>query len=502
MSTQTDTPKILGLSASIRSSRAHPETHPLVGGLAGLADSKALTAFLRQCIRADPGPFVEAHPDLSFDEAYRKYRHASGHRSLSNSEAGLYAALWAAQQAGCDIHHVPLSRHFPTEDETRDLDALLNELRRADAVVLASPVYFGDRGSLADRFLRTVAQRVPIDTQLQDKLFAGIAVGAKRNGGQETTLVFQLMDALELDWLVVGNDTGTTAQYGGTLCAGDLGMAAEDEYGLKTAIGVGKRLTDACRIHRAGKRATLRAPAVTGVWQFQEKQGQVRALLDSVLPKDGPARFQIPDLFDGPIHPCIACDLCPTRTGPDEEYRCIIHNRDDVFVRKHRELIEPDILMPVMYAGSDRRDVQDRYQLFMERTRYLRRDAYMYANRMVVPLAFVDLKIRSAPWLRPLVSFIRHNTILHRPILAWMQDDQLLDADSVRNQIAQALRQGNRITAGRLATTGQRAQAGQYHPIGYPLATRRQREDRQRQADHNKLEQRRENEFKRAATAL
>jgi hypothetical protein len=75
-------------------------------------------------------------------------------------------------------------------------------------------------------------------------LYAGLAVGAKRNGGQETTLIFQILDFLNMGCKVIGNGHDTTAQYGGTLVAGDIGQLREDAYGINTALSTGKNISE------------------------------------------------------------------------------------------------------------------------------------------------------------------------------------------------------------------------------------------------------------------
>ena len=41
---------------------------------------------------------------------------------------------------------------------------------------------------------------------------------------------------------VIGNGHDTTAQYGGTLVAGDIGKVIGDDYGVKTALSTGKNI--------------------------------------------------------------------------------------------------------------------------------------------------------------------------------------------------------------------------------------------------------------------
>ena len=72
-------------------------------------------------------------------------------------------------------------------------------LRRADGILLSTPVYFGDRSSLSQRFIETIRSDAALCRDLAGRIYAGLAVGAKRNGGQETTLIYQMMDMVEAD---------------------------------------------------------------------------------------------------------------------------------------------------------------------------------------------------------------------------------------------------------------------------------------------------------------
>ena len=93
------------------------------------------------------------------------------------------------------------------------------------------------------------------------KLYGGIAVGAKRNGGQETTLIYQMLDMVELGFLAVGNDHETTAQYGGTGHAGDVGTMHKDNYGLDTSLGVGRRMARVLKTNN-GRHQLSKVPRV------------------------------------------------------------------------------------------------------------------------------------------------------------------------------------------------------------------------------------------------
>ena len=86
---------------------------------------------------------------------------------------------------------------------------------------------------------------------------------------------------------------------------------------------------------------------------------------------------------------CLACDICPTHIGHDEEYRCIIP-KDDLEA-DHDIIIKADAVVPVIYSSKDRVDVNSNYQRFMERTRYIRRGDYILSNRLVAPLIFEEV---------------------------------------------------------------------------------------------------------------
>src|SRR5690606_11770291 len=62
----------------------------------------------------------------------------------------------------------------------------------ADGIVLSSPVYFGDRSSVANKLFQISGR----ENWLKSKVFGMLICGAKRNGGQETTNVFALTEAL------------------------------------------------------------------------------------------------------------------------------------------------------------------------------------------------------------------------------------------------------------------------------------------------------------------
>ena len=86
---------------------------------------------------------------FDFSQTYKNLQKLKGDKGLSNSEVALAAALWAASQKGCKIDELSLSEFFPAAGKTRHSDVLKSKLLRADGIVMSTPVYFGDRSSLA-----------------------------------------------------------------------------------------------------------------------------------------------------------------------------------------------------------------------------------------------------------------------------------------------------------------------------------------------------------------
>jgi len=114
-------------------------------------------------------------------------------------------------------------------------------LESADGVVFGSPVYFGGVSSQMKAFMdRTRYLRRK--GALKDKVGGAIAVGASRNGGQETTIQM-IHNFFFIQEMIVVSDA-KTAHYGGTGWSGD---AKEDEYGSETARNLGLHVAEVAK---------------------------------------------------------------------------------------------------------------------------------------------------------------------------------------------------------------------------------------------------------------
>ena len=472
-------PLIVGFAASHRNARAGQGARGLVDELLAIPDRVALDDFISQQAKVHLDAFVEAgrRDGKPFDEIYRELKRAGGRSGLSNSEICLAAALWGAQRTGARIDHVSLADHFSGNGGEHDLDKLAEKILQADGIIISTPVYFGDRSSLSEQLIQFIRQDDRLRQAVAGKIYAGLAVGAKRNGGQETTLIYQMLDMVGLGMSAVGNDSDTTAQYGGTAHAGDIGTMPRDTYGINTAIGTGARIAKVSQLRSLGSQATLTDRPIAGIWVLQDRDSSIE---QNVMPLFADLADQletrVTDFTQSEIRPCIACDICPTEVGPDEDYRCIIALPGDGVKRHHADLLAVDILMPAVYCPTDSRSVVSVYQRFVERTRYLRRGDYVFTDHVVVPLILAEVGNHDHMDVRMLTSLMRHQAIMRRPVVVWLHQGQIINLEEAKTSLAESIMEGRNFLGGRLLGAALHHAATTYHPVGYVLSQAKDRE--------------------------
>jgi len=124
------------------------------------------------------------------------------------------------------------------EDDFQEAEKSLAE---AGGIIFASPVYFGTVTAQMKAFMdrtRTLRRK----GVLKDKVGGAIAVGASRNGGQETT-IRQIHNFFFIQEMAVVSDT-KTAHYGGTGVGVAPADAASDEIGIETAKNLGTHVAE------------------------------------------------------------------------------------------------------------------------------------------------------------------------------------------------------------------------------------------------------------------
>ena len=202
----------------------------------------------------------EYESEQSYLKRYQSFRKHQLKNGLSNSEVSLAAAAWELKNKGIKSEFFNVNELLNIDSfeiSHIEVDKLKSKIKNCSAIILSTPVYFGDRSSLAQLFIDLCYSIFKEGFSFEDKFFAACSSGAKRNGGQETTLVYLGQDFLKLGFKLVGNDSQTTSQYGGTVHAGDLGTAADDEYGINTCLGTARRISRILTQKLLGENALL-----------------------------------------------------------------------------------------------------------------------------------------------------------------------------------------------------------------------------------------------------
>lgn len=363
---------------------------------------------------------------------------------FSNSDISIAHALFGAKQYGASIDLVCITDIFEHKkvdiyydlmkyesiDDINEIDSLsidenkfhelLKKVEESDGVILGTPVYFGDRSSIANKFLQLTQKY----KTLKDKAFGVVSVGAKRNGGQETTNIYTLQEAMAQGAVVVGNGP-KTAQYGGTVWAGDVGKAIIDDFGLETCYGVGRQVAQLSEIISKGKSGNLEQKLkITFLLTMDTKDKKYEEILANYVNNIDTLNVEviIYNLINDTIYRCIACNLCPSpkmmEKLKDEEYpyHCVIQTKKDNMKQIQEQLVHSDCIVFVGVNTTD--DLIYRYQAFMERTRFIRHDDFELTNVPAVGMLINELGATNNQIhnVKVLTSFIRHNTFFLKPI--------------------------------------------------------------------------------------
>ncbi len=462
--------KILGISASLRN-RRFAYKNELIEQIKSIQNLNRIKSFVEEQVKITFDEIENLNKDLSFEEKYKQLKKHKGNRGLSNSEASLVYALWQSYRNDVDIDYLSLSNIFENENNNK-LNFFKKKFLSSDAILISGPVYFGDRGSLTQRMIEFINSDKQCIRHVKKIFYAGLAVGAKRNGGQETTLIFQMTDFLNMGAKVVGNGHDTTSQYGGTLVAGDIGKVQGDEYGIRTALSTGenlaKSLKDFNQTHNKNKqedRRSIKKPKICNVFVMQDnEEEECTKVINSFVKnnRNNNVKFNIFKVYKEKVYRCIACDLCPTSYGDKNNYRCIINNKDDFFKLYHQEIINCDSFIFAAYSGENFYNINSNYQQFIERTRYLRRDDYTMGSKLVTSFIVSEVNSNRNLHIRTLTSLIRHKNILSKPLLVFKNNNTYINIDSVKKNFKNFVKDIENIKSQKEENT--------YVPIGYEIS--------------------------------
>jgi len=379
---------------------------------------------------------------------------------ICNSDILTGTVMMAMNNMGADVEFMSLTSLFPKRENgalitdgniidnelaltdtltiNRDrLTEFMDSINAADGVVLVTPVYFGDRSSVANKLLQISG----IHDLLRGKVFGACAVGAKRNGGQETTVIYCLMEALSQNAIAVGNGP-PTSQYGGTAVGGHRGTVNKDLWGLETTYGTGVRVSHVSNIMTQIKPKLMHRPVrILVLVTMDDSQGILQDFLKSYLSRAEAflhnIEFKIHNVLERTIYRCLGCDSCPAEgrhpkgeiPTPENHGKCVINNDQDALEEIHNEFLEADAVILAGLNVKRHHHLIYRYQAMMERTRCIRRNNFELTDKMMTALTLnqVGARVNSLHSIKMVTSYIRHNSILGKPIEVFMHDDKVID---------------------------------------------------------------------------
>lgn len=348
-------------------------------------------------------------------------------KSISNSECGLIAAAFAASKRDVRLKYISLNKYFMKNGMTRNFKQLADELNKATGIIFSLPVYFGDRSSLFGEMIDKYKKN---GLDFKGKVCGFISVGAKRNGGQETTNIFGINDILNLNGIAVGNGP-PTSQYGGTCVGGNIGTMSDDYFGILTSMGVGKKVAEVSEVlFRGNKHAgnSRQKPQITMLILNDKNEALFEYANRIKQTYKKIANINIVNLLNYKFHRCYACSVCP-RIKENRSYKCYIKN--DHMKKIQNYLIKTDAIILSCISTLNTYKEKSVYQKFMERTRYLRRDNFQLTNKLVSSFVLSELGSDIGIDIRVNTSFIRHNVILHKGLKQYLYKNSCINDEVV-----------------------------------------------------------------------
>lgn len=397
---------------------------------------------------------------------------------LSNSEILAAATMKGVYSKGADIEYFPLVVLFHHKESSvldlrrrsskesavdelayvdtlsiveEKLEELCTKIVETDGVILSTPVYFGDRSSVANKFLQFTARK----NLLQNKIFGVASVGAKRNGGQETCNIYSMIETLNQGALVVGNGP-PTSQYGGTAIGGNPGDVLEDESGIDTAFGVGMKVAHVSELYSKEKHpaGNVRIRVDILVTMDTSERFLAKYLKDLTIrtAKTTPwVEFVIHELIDSTIYRCLGCTVCPVPPGDSEKTtKCTIKDPEDCLEKLRESLRGSDCAIIAGLNILDYEKIIFRYQVLTERMRYIRRSNFELTDLLIAGLCYNQFgaTANSIHSIKTLTSYIRHNTTFYKPIDIFEYEGKVLNDGS--DSLVELCNAARRMKAGKI----------------------------------------------------
>jgi len=386
----------------------------------------------------------------SYQDLYTRIYELASYKKISNTEALLWMGLFGAYQRGAEIDLVHLRMIFNDKKED-EKENLKKKIENARGILLASPVYFGDYSSYMATFLQ--------DCNLEERIVGVVSAGAKRNGGQETTNIFCLYEAMSFGANIVGNGP-PTSQYGGTGWAGDVGAILDDNFGLDTSLGTGRRIAEIL----INNESDPVYPGRIGLITYEPGgEGNLERRVRNMLDESGEVTIRTVNIDKYEIHPCRGCAVCPYKEMSNGDYGCI--QKDDM-EKVNRLMWGLDAIVVVTDNDNLKGVFWKNFKVFIERTRYLRRGHFVLSDLPVFIIQRNNFRKNQNTGIRIVTFFLRHNTYICGPVLNTYYDD-----DNVIYQNRSLKEMCNKIIRYAALHKGAKAagvlNGGKYVPIGY-----------------------------------
>lgn len=302
-------------------------------------------------------------------------------KRVSNSEVAAFLAAFGAKREGCDVELFRLNEMIDERGTANDRcsDLISRLIGEAEGLIIATPLHFGNPSSYLMRFLQllSTSQQFP----LSGKVVGHVTVGARRNGGQEAGNIFGLFECAQLGAVIVG-DGPPFSQSGGVMESRHAEDALKDLDGVQSCLRIGSRIVRALNVLKGGE---LRDTAKVRLAIITDSLEAARFASENILPiveSNGKATGTVVNLEDYAIERCIGCSTCPIETA--SPYRCIVEDR---MVELEPIVANADGIIVCLEARSSLWSSYA-WQTFIERSRYLRRDNYRFANKPITSIQY------------------------------------------------------------------------------------------------------------------
>ena len=379
---------------------------------------------------------------ISDELELKSFLQEMGHfkKKISNSDGALIAAFFGANHFESDFllfnlkDVFNLSNNKNLKKSLRNKELLLDNIKKADGIIISTPVYFGDCSSYVYELLGIMNEEEVI---FNDKIVGVLSSGAKRNGGQETTNIYTLCEFFRLGANIIGNGP-PTSQFGGTIWAGDKGEIGEDSLGIETAVGTGKKMGEILNIFNLYNNKSDESFAnnylnLTLILPSKElSSGRIKQEMEKLIQKIFDNTFKnnkiflkinYIEIYDKDIKKCLGCNKCPP---PKNNLDCIT---DDRMKNVRNVLLDSDSILFINYLRNNKNtETWINFKIFFERTRYLRHNNFELTNKPVGIMTLIDedynyiFKPNSID-IKFITYFLRHNTICVGPPVFVVIDD-------------------------------------------------------------------------------